>query len=128
MDPVHVVPRAHHNVESGGAGDPGQCQGIPLDAHGGRVDDCSSTRALEVHSLRYGHVLVRGHQVVIAPEGVVADPAEVIHGHRLVGLKPLACPGRRVENQCEVQKEMLVGARRPQGLGRNRPQYGLCHP
>ena len=125
MHGTYVVPGAHDDVESRGAGDPGQSQRVATDTHGGRVDYGTAARPHVEHRLGGGLLLVDQHEVIEVGEGVVSDPAEVLHADGLVSPELLGGLGRLVEHAGEVDQEVLVGRRRPEVFGLDDAEDGL---
>ena len=121
----HVVAGPHDDVEAGRPRHPRQRERVASQAAIGRIDQRAAARVLEEQRLVARDVLVEQAQVVEVRAEVLADPAEVLHAHGLVGEAALAGGRRRAEHHLEVDQQVLVRERDAHLVGRNGAEHGL---
>ena len=125
MHDIHVVARAHHDVHPGRPGYAGESQRVSADADGRGIDDRPSAHSSKQRDFVDRQVFIEQFEVVDIAERVIPHPAEVFHRHLFLAEMLGARLGWRRVHAHEVDEDVLVRGRHPQGRGVYRPQNGL---
>ena len=122
---VDVEAGSHYHVDPGLPRDTRKSVGVAADADCRRVHYRPAASGLERFRLFHGGVHVGKQQVGHARVVVVGYPAAVFEGDLLVSESLCLCALRLPEHEAEVDDQVLVSGRRPEGGRLHRPEYGL---